>query len=92
MPTGRTRVVYTGRVQGVGFRATTADLARRFPVRGVVRNRADGRVEVVVEGDAAEVQAFLDAVRTELAANIRAIDAEPVVDTSDSLEGFKIAH
>lgn len=45
------RFVVSGRVQGVGFRFFTQDIARREGLRGVVRNLPDGRVEVVAEGD-----------------------------------------
>jgi acylphosphatase len=51
-PLVRRRVIFVGRVQGVGFRATTASLARHRPVVGYVRNQADGSVELVVEGTA----------------------------------------
>ena len=44
------RVVITGRVQGVFFRATCASLAREAGLAGSVRNRADGAVEAVFEG------------------------------------------
>jgi acylphosphatase len=57
------RVLYTGRVQGVGFRATAAYMARNYPVTGWVRNLADGRVEMWAEGEDSDVQAFLQAVR-----------------------------
>ena len=40
----RCRVIYRGRVQGVGFRYTSASIARRFPVTGYVRNLPDGTV------------------------------------------------
>jgi len=44
------RVLVTGRVQGVFFRASCADRARHEGVAGWVRNRADGRVEALFEG------------------------------------------
>ena len=45
------RFLVSGRVQGVGFRYFTQDIARREGLTGVVRNLPDGRVEVVAEGD-----------------------------------------
>ena len=59
-------VYYAGSVQGVGFRYTVRSLAGRFEVTGFVRNLPDGRVHLVVEGEAAEVDAFLDAVKAEM--------------------------
>jgi len=54
----RRRIYYSGNVQGVGFRYTAVRAAGGFKVAGYVRNMPDGRVEVVVEGEAAEVEAF----------------------------------
>jgi acylphosphatase len=51
----RVRVLIAGRVQGVGFRESTRQLAERLRVGGWVRNLGDGRVEAVFEGPAAEV-------------------------------------
>lgn len=59
----RVRVLYSGKVQGVGFRYTTKSVAQGFEVTGEVRNLADGRVELVAEGRRAELQEFLQAIR-----------------------------
>jgi acylphosphatase len=53
------RVVVHGGVQGVFFRASTRDQARRRGVTGWVRNRADGTVEAWLEGAPDEVDAVL---------------------------------
>ncbi len=56
------RVTYSGRVQGVGFRYTARRLASVYRVAGYVRNLPDGEVELVAEGDEAQVTAFLNAL------------------------------
>jgi len=55
--------VVSGRVQGVGYRATTFDEARRLGLSGWVRNRYDGTVEVLAEGSEAKLRLFLDYLR-----------------------------
>jgi acylphosphatase len=57
------RLVITGRVQGVGFRAWTRREARRRALRGWVRNRSDGSVEAHLIGPAEVVEALIDACR-----------------------------
>jgi acylphosphatase len=61
------RVLYSGQVQGVGFRYTTRHLAQGYPVGGHVRNLRDGRVEVVAEGEAEQVAAFLATLEEQMA-------------------------
>ncbi len=82
MPVERRRVFYSGRVQGVGFRFLSQRLAREFHVSGSVRNLADGRVELVAQGDSEVVSSYLRAVSRELAEKIQTvyIEAEPVTD------------
>ena len=55
----RVRVVVTGHVQGVFFRAETADRARSLGVAGSVRNRPDGAVEAIFEGQDDRVDALV---------------------------------
>lgn len=52
------RYLIAGRVQGVGFRFFAEDAARREGLSGWVRNRADGRVETLAEGEAEAVERF----------------------------------
>ncbi len=53
----------TGRVQGVGFRWFTRDLARRLGLRGWVANDPDGAVSGEVAGEASRVDEFVRALR-----------------------------
>jgi acylphosphatase len=80
-------VHYSGIVQGVGFRATTARIARSHTVRGWVRNLPDGRVELLVDGNAEDVESFLADVRRRMADYIEdETGAEHRLD--ESIEGF----
>ena len=63
----RRTVLYSGKVQGVGFRYTACSVARRYAVTGYVRNLEGGRVELVAEGDLDEVERFLAGVADDLA-------------------------
>jgi acylphosphatase len=55
----RRRVVVRGLVQGVGFRYAVVERARARGVNGWVRNRADGAVEAVLEGEPDAVDALV---------------------------------
>jgi len=56
----RVQVVITGRVQGVGYRASCQRQAAALGLTGWVSNRWDGAVEALLEGEAAAVDAMLD--------------------------------
>lgn len=79
------QVYYSGRVQGVGFRYSTYQVAQGYVVAGYVRNLSDGRVELEVEGESREVEGFLAAVRRELGHFIRDEDRR----TSERESGFQ---
>jgi acylphosphatase len=66
----RRTILYSGRVQGVGFRWTVLRLLRGLDLTGYVRNLENGAVELVLEGTAAEIDRAAGRVRAEMRANI----------------------
>ena len=56
----RARVIIEGRVQGVFFRSHTQEVALRLGLKGWVKNRRDGRVEAVFEGDKDTVDQIIE--------------------------------
>ena len=72
----RRETYYSGRVQGVGFRYTVRMLAQRFDVTGFVKNLPDGRVQLVAEGRAEEVQGLLRAVAGEMGRYVAEVQAK----------------
>ena len=74
------RFLVSGRVQGVYFRQSACDEARRLGVRGLARNLADGSVEVTAQGAPAAVAALRDWLhrgpRTARVAGVREVDPE----------------
>lgn len=77
----RRRFLVSGRVQGVGFRAWTVRRARSLDLRGTVRNRPDGTVEIEVEGEAGAVTRFRELLtRGPELAVVRSVREEPAGD------------
>jgi acylphosphatase len=73
----RRRIQFTGRVQGVGFRATTRSTAGQFAVTGWVRNEPDGSVLAEVQGAGPEIDRFLESLRTRMGRNIKGQRTDP---------------
>jgi acylphosphatase len=72
------RLLISGVVQGVGFRYSMMAQARLLGVTGWVRNRRDGRVEAVIAGDPAQIEAMLAWSRTGPAgSSVDAVLVEP---------------
>jgi acylphosphatase len=63
-------IYYSGRVQGVGFRYTARALAGGHRITGFVRNLPDGRVQLVVEGEEEEIQAYIRDIQADMGAYI----------------------
>jgi len=88
----RAHVFFEGRVQGVGFRYSCRSLAMGFSATGVVKNLPDGRVELIAEGERAELEEFLRAIdESELRAFIRKRSVE-WKDARGEWKDFHIEH
>ena len=91
----RVGVVVRGRVQGVGFRASTASEARHLGVSGWVRNLPDGDVEVLAEGPPDAIDALLAwLAHGPPGARVTGVDIADVapnaIDGSGPLQGFRV--
>jgi acylphosphatase len=86
----RLHAVVRGRVQGVSFRYYTQERAAGLGLRGWVRNRPDGSVEVLAEGARPDLQHLLDFLgRGPRAAVVAGVEAE-WTPAQGGLEGFEI--
>ena len=82
-------LILRGRVQGVAFRWWVKEQADRLELRGTVRNRPDGSVEVHAAGDRASLAELLDLVHTgPRHAEVESV--EEVHGASPLLSGFHI--
>ena len=70
MTTIAKKILFFGRVQGVGFRWRTERAARGLAIGGYVRNLADGSVELVAEGDDQDVGELLSRIRAVMGEHI----------------------
>jgi acylphosphatase len=86
----RLTVLYSGRVQGVGFRYTVKSLAPAFEVTGTVRNLPDGRVELTVEGPPLELEGFQQAIRDSGVGRFIRNEAAGWSDARGGFRGFEI--
>jgi acylphosphatase len=88
----RVTVLYSGRVQGVGFRVTVRQVACGYDVTGTVRNLPDGRVELIAEGGSAELKAFLTGIAESELSGFIARQHETWSPAQGNLRGFAIGH
>jgi len=82
------RIVVRGRVQGVGFRYSMVEAAQAMNVTGWTRNRVDGTVEAVVQGDTADVERLIVwSKRGPSAARVTAVEVSDA-SVDSALTGF----
>jgi acylphosphatase len=84
------RVLYSGHVQGVGFRYTVKSLACGFDLTGTVANLPDERVELIAEGTREELTAFLTAIRESELGHFIRNEAVTWETAQGGLRGFEI--
>lgn len=86
----RLRQVFEGRVQGVGFRYRVSTIAKRLPVTGYVRNLPDGSVEVIVEGIQADIEEFLEQIRSGMGSAITREQQQRSEAVTGEFTGFSV--
>jgi acylphosphatase len=69
-------IIFTGRVQGVGFRYTTYHIAKRYKLAGFVRNCPDGTVEMFAQGPADDIIACIRGIEESFHGYIRQTNIE----------------
>ncbi len=86
----KAHVIVSGKVQGVFFRAETKRAAERFDVFGWVRNKSDGTVEALFEGDRERVESMVNWCKGGPPhAKVKSLDVE-WDDSSDEFKSFEI--
>ena len=71
-------IIFTGRVQGVGFRFTALNVANRYQLTGLVRNLPDGTVEVVAQGNSDDIDDCIRDIEKSFDGYIRETKVEDV--------------
>ena len=78
MTAERWTLIFSGQVQGVGFRFRSQMTAQNYSVTGWVANLPNGQVEMVVEGEATEIENFVGDLQDRMAGLIRQVDVDKV--------------
>ena len=83
-------VLYSGKVQGVGFRYTAKTVATGFEITGVIRNQPDGRVELIAEGSRTELADFRTAILDAGLAGFISVEQVTWLPAKNVFRGFEI--
>ncbi|OQA00706.1 MAG: Acylphosphatase [Planctomycetes bacterium ADurb.Bin401] len=81
-------IIFKGYVQGVGFRFTANSIAKRYDLAGFVRNKEDGAVEMLVQGEPQDIDDCLEDLKDTF--TVRDLDIEDV-PVNTSYKDFRIA-
>lgn len=84
------RAHVTGRVQGVGFRATARQIALSLQLKGLARNLPDRSVEIIVQGSKQQLEQFLLQLKEEFSTHIFTL-TENYFPSSNTFDTFTIS-
>jgi len=76
-------IVFSGQVQGIGFRYTAHRIAVRYNLTGYVRNTPDGKVEMHAQGHPDNINDCITDIKETFASYIRNVDTKDVSSCSD---------
>jgi acylphosphatase len=86
------KITVHGIVQGVGYRALVAEIAKQFGIKGYVENMPDGSVEILAIGKKSKIEEFLKLINvdTKHGPQVHKIDSHEEEET-DSYDTFEIS-
>ena len=85
-------ILFSGRVQGVGFRMTAVHLAGDLALGGIVRNLDSGHVELEVEGEASHIDTLVARLREHFGGYIRNVSQHSSSLTGTFGQGIRVSH
>ena len=87
----RAHVLFSGRVQGVGFRYMTQRFASHLHLTGWVKNLPDGRVEAIIEGEETVIEQLFERLEEHFQGNIKEkkVNFQP---GQNQFQGFQITY
>jgi acylphosphatase len=71
-------IIFTGRVQGVGFRYTSYNICRRYQLRGYVKNLPDGNVEMMAQGPEDDISSCIRDIKEYFGKYIKEVKIEEI--------------
>jgi acylphosphatase len=71
-------IIFKGRVQGVGFRFTAYNVAKRYDLTGMVRNLPDGSVEMIAQGQPSEIDCCIRDISESFSYNVTETNVDEV--------------
>ncbi len=83
-------IIFTGRVQGIGFRFTALDIANRYRLTGLVRNLPEGTVEMITQGPSDDIADCIRDIKEAFEGYIRETKTEEI-PPDPQYTNFKIA-